>query len=130
MIVVDASVAADAIANRSAVGTKARAALAQDERWLVPDHWRTEVFSAIRGLYLGGKISEVAAESSIRRLAVTAVEQASISPLLAHVWALRHNFSAYDAPYVVLAAERNLTLVTGDARLAQAAVGQCRVELV
>jgi predicted nucleic acid-binding protein len=130
LIVADAAAVADAMTREGSAGERARAALAQDERWLVPEHWPAEVFSAIRGLYLGGKLTETAAEQAIRRLARTSVEQASVRPLLVRMWALRHNFGAYDAPYVALAAQHDLTLVTGDERLARAAVAHCRVQLV
>jgi predicted nucleic acid-binding protein len=39
---------------------------------------------------------------------------------LARIWQLRHNLSAYDAAYVVLAEKLGATLLTRDARLASA----------
>jgi len=40
--------------------------------------------------------------------------------LLARVWQLRHNFSAYDAAYVGLAEKLGAPLITRDGRLAAA----------
>jgi predicted nucleic acid-binding protein len=50
--------------------------------------------------------------------------------LLPRVWALRNNFSAYDAVYVALAEVLDATLLTHDRRLAVAARRHAMVELV
>ena len=41
--------------------------------------------------------------------------------MLDRVWELRHNVTAYDATYVALAEELDCSLLTADARLANAA---------
>jgi predicted nucleic acid-binding protein len=50
--------------------------------------------------------------------------------LLARMWELRHNFTAYDAAYVSLAEALNTALLTRDGRLANAAAPFVSVELV
>jgi len=50
--------------------------------------------------------------------------------LLRRVWALRDNFSAYDAVYVALAEVLDATLLTHDRRLAAAARQHVSVELM
>jgi predicted nucleic acid-binding protein len=50
--------------------------------------------------------------------------------LLPRIWALRDNFSAYDAVYVALAEVLEATLLTHDRRLAVAARQHVSVELV
>ncbi len=48
--------------------------------------------------------------------------------LLRHrIWALRHDFSPYDASYVALAEALGIPLVTSDLRLANAARQYCDV---
>lgn len=50
--------------------------------------------------------------------------------LLPRVWALRNNFTAYDAVYVALAEVLEATLLTHDRRLAAAARQHVSVELI
>jgi predicted nucleic acid-binding protein len=130
VIVVDSSAAVLSFIGVGERATRCRRTLALDRDWSVPQHWGAEVFSAIRGLTLSNKISASAARLGLDLLARSGAEEVRLVGKLERMWALRHNFSAYDAPYVVLAAEHGLTLVTGDVRLARAAVAHCRVQLV
>jgi predicted nucleic acid-binding protein len=130
VIVVDASVAVLAFVGTGVRGHRAREILAGDPEWLVPEHWSVEVFSALRGLAAGRALADRDAVRTLDRLRSAQVHEVNVRDLLARMWALRHNLSAYAAPYVVLAAERDLTLVTGDARMARSALAHCRVELV
>lgn len=130
MIVVDASVLANMVAYADERGKKARAALARDAEWAAPEHWKAEVFSVIRGLALGGKITEDRAVWALDLLPRLGIDQVSLDGLLLKMWQLRDNISGYDAAYVALAEQRRLTLMTSDARLARAATAHCRVELV
>ena len=58
MIVVDASVLANALTDDGPLGQVARAELAQDVHWSGPGHLLGEAFSAVRGRLLGGKIAQ------------------------------------------------------------------------
>jgi predicted nucleic acid-binding protein len=51
-------------------------------------------------------------------------------PFLFRIWELRHNVTAYDAPYLALAEALAAPLVTCDAKLASAAGHQARIELL
>lgn len=130
MIVVDASVLANMLVYADDRGRKARSVLGRDVEWAAPEHWKAEVFSVVRGLALGNKIKEAQAVWAIERLPHLGIDHVPLDDLLARMWQLRANISGYDAAYVALAEARNLTLVTSDGRLAQAATSYCRVELV
>lgn len=130
MIVVDASVIASVLAYSDDRGRKARAVLGRDPEWAAPEHWKVEVFSVMRGLALGGKITNEMATRAVDRISRLGVDTVPIDDLLTRMWQVRANISAYDAPYVALAERRALTLVTADGKLARAASAYCRVELV
>jgi predicted nucleic acid-binding protein len=130
VIVVDASVMANMLVYADERGRKARVVLGRDTEWAAPEHWKAEVFSVIRGLELGDKITEEQALHAIARLPHLGIDHVSLDGLLPRMWQLRMQIGAYDAPYVALAESRDLTLVTSDGRLARAATAFCRVELV
>ena len=130
MIVVDASVTTYALLYTDGRGRRARAALARDSEWTVPEHWTIEVFAAVRGLVAGRKVSQEQARTALGRLTRLAVERVPADELIPRMWELRSDVSAYDAPYLALAESRGLTLVTADGRLARTATRFCRVELV
>ena len=74
---------------------QARAILADDPAWLVPEHWRVEVCAALRGLDRGGKLGDAArAVRLLRELTVATVPTAE---LLDRMWQLRASLSTYDA---------------------------------
>ncbi|MDG4762980.1 type II toxin-antitoxin system VapC family toxin [Solwaraspora sp. WMMD406] len=130
MIVVDASVIASVLVYSDDRGRKARAVLGRDPEWAAPEHWKVEVFSVMRGLALGGKITSEVAARAVDRISRLGVDTVPIDDLLTRMWQFKANISAYDAPYVALAERRSLTLVTADGKLARAASAYCRVELV
>ena len=130
MIVVDASVLANALLYADERGRKARAVLGRDTEWAAPEHWKAEVFSVVRGLMLGSKLKEKQAVRAIDRLPRLGIEHVSLDELLPRMWQLRAGVSGYDAAYVALAETRAISLVTSDGRLARAATSYCRVELV
>ena len=111
-------------------GRRARTALRRDPEWAAPEHWKAEVFSAIRGLALGRKIGEEQARHAVDRLPRLAVDCISLDGLLSRMWQLRNAVGGYDSGYVALAEARDLTLVTSDGRLARAATPFCRVEFI
>jgi predicted nucleic acid-binding protein len=130
VIVVDASVLANMLIYQDNRGRKARSVLARDVQWAAPEHWKAEVFSVLRGLTLGRKITEEHAVRAVDRLPILGIDHVSLDSLLPRMWQLRSAISGYDAAYVALAESRDLTLVTADGRLARTAMTYCRVELV
>jgi predicted nucleic acid-binding protein len=130
VIVVDASTMVNMLVYADERGRKARAVLGRDTEWAAPEHWKAEVFSVLRGLLLGGKISEELAWRAIQRVLRLGVDHVSLDELFPRMWRLRAAISGYDAAYVALAEARGLALVTSDARLARTAIAYCRIELV
>jgi len=101
-----------------------------DPAWLVPEHWRTEVLSATRGLLLGGKIEMEEADFAVEWLRDVTTITAPTGPHLARMWQLRSNLSVYDAGYVAVAEAHDVTLVTADVRVQRAGVARCPVRVL
>lgn len=118
-LVVDASVVAEILLGTEA-GRRA-AALLDGHELVAPEHLTAEVASVIRGWSLGRQISDDQALRAFREFEELGVEQVPMMSLLPAVFSLRHNISAYDAMYVVLARAVPCRLLTLDARLAAAA---------
>lgn len=129
MIVVDASALANALTDDGPVGTRARAELARDVHWAAPEHLVVEVFSAVRGRWLGQRISEKRAEEALSAMGDATIDLVAAAPLLNRMWELRSNVSGYDAAYLALAESFDCALVTADARLARIPDLRCEVRL-
>jgi predicted nucleic acid-binding protein len=129
MIVVDASVLANALTDDGPIGDAARAELGRDPHWTAPDHVQVEVFSVICGRWLGEQIREQRAVDAIDALRSASIELVRTAPLLARMWELRNNVSGYDAAYVAVAEIYACSLVTADARLERAPDVRCPIRL-
>lgn len=129
MIIVDASVMANALVGDDRHGKQARAELARDPHWAGPEHMVAETFSTIRGLSLAGKIDGQRAHDAVTTLTNLTIELLSTQQLLGRMWQLRDNVSGYDAAYAVAAETHGCPLVTADARLARAVNTICYVRL-
>jgi predicted nucleic acid-binding protein len=130
VIVVDASVLADALIDDGPQGESARAELTSDSQWAAPAHLLVEVVSVIRGKVLGGKLGLVRAAEAIGALSQLVVIEVGAGQLVDRMWELRGNLTAYDAAYVAAAEMLGCPLITGDARLVKANGVRCVVRLV
>ncbi|QLH23783.1 type II toxin-antitoxin system VapC family toxin [Streptomyces sp. Rer75] len=130
MIIVDASVLTEALTGDGAAGKAARARLAQDPHWAAPSHLVVETFHAVRGRFLGGKISSARAEDAVAALTGASIEAIGIQSLLIRMWELRGNVSGYDAAYIAAAEAYRAPLITGDARLSRCTVARCVIEVI
>lgn len=129
MIVVDASALTNAFTDDGPVGAHSRAELARDVHWAAPEHLVVEVFSAVRGRWLGRKISKDRSEDALSALAGATIDLVASAPLLPRMWELRSTISGYDAAYVAMAETFGCALVTADARLARVRDVRCEVRV-
>ncbi|RCW45101.1 putative nucleic acid-binding protein [Halopolyspora algeriensis] len=130
MLVVDASVLADALLDDGPAGRQCRDELAADDRWAAPSHLTVEILSVVRGRLLGRKITRERADEAVLALGELAVELVESGQLITRVWQLRGNATAYDATYVAAAEAMECPLVTRDRRLSRARGIRCEVRLV
>lgn len=132
LAVVDASVvtafyATDSEDARREVVT---ARLAAGDQLVAPAHLDAEVVSALRGLGQGIAAVRTAGSAAVRHLAGLPIRRMPLAPLLARMWELRENVTAYDAAYVALAERLGAPLITADARLAAAHGPRCTFDLI
>jgi len=125
VIVLDASAAVLALLNDG----DARQALAYDTV-AIPHLTDSEVAQTLRAQVLRGSVDVDAAGAALARWARLGVLRFVVVGLLARIWELRDNLTAYDATYVALAEALTCELLTADARLAQAPGPRCSITVV
>jgi predicted nucleic acid-binding protein len=89
-----------------------------------------EVTAVLRRQVLAGRLDQHRAELALEDLSRLQIQRAAHLPLLARIWTLRDNLSAYDAAYVALAEALDVELLTADARLASAPGLRCRITVL
>ena len=129
MIVVDAPVLANALTDDGPVGKRGRQELARDPHWTAPQHFVVEVFAAIRGRWLGRKISEQRAVAALTAMAEVSIDLVAATSLRARTWELRNNLTGYDSAYLAVAETYGCALVTADTRLTSAPDLRCEIRL-
>ena len=129
MIVLDASAAVDWLLQTSAGQSIERRIYSRNETLHAPDLLDLEATQVLRRLSLQRVVSAHRADEALRDLLDLRITRYPHLVLLPRIWRLRHNFSAYDAAYVVLAENLGATLVTRDARLASVTGHVALVEL-
>jgi predicted nucleic acid-binding protein len=125
MIVVDASAAVLGLLNDG----DARRSLASDVV-AVPHLADSEVANTLRSQVLRGTALELEARDALDRWARLGMRRFAVVGLLARVWELRENLTAYDATYVALAETIGCELMTADRRLASAPGPACPIVVV
>lgn len=129
MIVLDASAAVDWLLQTAAGQKIENRIYLQNESLHAPHLLDLEVAQVVRRLVREGTVSAQRGHQAIDDLLALRLTRYPHFVLLPRVWRLRHNLSAYDAAYVVLAEKLQAPLLTRDARLASAPVGAVRIEL-
>jgi predicted nucleic acid-binding protein len=94
---------------------------AEGDELFAPHLVDAEVGHVLGRLVAAGELESADAESALVDLADLPLRRSPHTWLLDSAWRLRSNVSFYDALYLALAQELELTLVTLDARLARAA---------
>jgi predicted nucleic acid-binding protein len=129
MIVLDASATVDWLLQTSAGQRIEKRIYSRNETLYAPHLLDLEVAQVFRRLASQGVVSVHRAGEAIRDLLDVRITRYPHLVLLPRIWQLRHNFSAYDAAYIVLAEKLGAALVTRDARLASASGHAAPVEL-
>lgn len=129
MIVLDASAAVDWLLQTPEGRRIEERIYSPNQSLHAPHLLDLEVGQVLRRLVREAVISARRAEEAVQDLVDLRVTRYPHFVFLPRIWQLRHNLSAYDASYVVLAEELGATLVTRDARLASASGRAIAVEV-
>lgn len=130
MIVVDASVLANAIADDDADGHRARDELRAAEGLAAPDLVDVETTAVLRKRWLDGALSDQRFAVAIEDLEDLELDRYPALPLMRRAFELRANVTAYDSAYIALAELLGCELLTGDRRLAGAPGTTCPIRLI
>ena len=127
MIVVDASILANAIGDDGTDGRRARDEIRGAGYVAAPDLVDVETVAVLRKRWLGGTISERRFATAIRDLEAIDVDRYPTLRLMRRAYELRANVTAYDATCVALAEALGCDLLTGDRRVASAPGPRCAI---
>lgn len=133
MLVVDASVVAELLLARPAADRIERHIAGHGYELHAPHLLDIEVLSALRRLVASGAASAARAGEAVSDLLDLPLERYPHDILAPRIWALRDNFSAYDAAYLALAeilTKGGAPLLTADAGLARGARAHSTVEVL
>ena len=130
MIVIDASVLANAIADAGPDGHRARSELRAAGELAAPDLVDVETTAVLRKRWLAGTINDERFALAIEDLGDLSIDRYPTLPLMRRAYELRANVTAYDAAYVALAEVLDCELLTGDRRLANATGPRCKIRLL
>ncbi len=130
MIIVDASILANALADDGADGATARNRLTNARQLAAPDLIDVETVAVLRKRWIGDDLTDQRFSDAIEDLDDLDLTRYPMLPLMRRAFELRANVTAYDATYVALAERLDCTLLTADQRLATAPTITCPVEVL
>jgi predicted nucleic acid-binding protein len=131
VIVIDASVLANAIGDDGVDGRLARSELRTAAGAVAaPDLVDVETTAVLRKRWLARAITDRRFLAAVKDLQALDLDRYPTLPLMIRVYQLRANLTAYDATYVALAEGLGCELLTGDVRLATAPGPRCPIRLL
>lgn len=130
MIVLDASVLANALADDGTDGDTSRRALREAREMTAPDLIDVEVASVLRKRWLQGSLTDQRLSTAVVHLQRLEFERVPTLRLVRRALGLRANISCYDACYIALAEALGCELLTADKRLSTAAGPRCTVRVL
>jgi predicted nucleic acid-binding protein len=130
MMVVDASTILELLLNTPAAGRIAERLFPPGESLHAPHLLDIEVAQVIRRYCRAGELASERGREALADLADLPITRYPHDFLLARIWELRHNLTAYDASYVALAEALDAPLLTCDRRLAAASGHDARIEVM
>ncbi len=89
-----------------------------------------EASHVLRRFVQRGIVTAHSASVALDALVTFPLERWDHRPLLTRAWALRHNFSSYDAIYIALAESLDAPLLTLDGGMARTDLHRAAVELI
>jgi predicted nucleic acid-binding protein len=129
MIVLDASAAVDWLLQTAAGQRIENRIYSRSETLHTPHLLDLEVTQVLRRLTRQGVVSVRRANEVVQDLLDLRITRYPHTLFVPQIWQLRHNFSAYDAAYIVLAEKLGAALVTRDAQLASASGHTANIEV-
>ena len=130
MIVVDASVLANALADDGDDGRACREVLLAGGDLAAPDLVDVETVSVLRKQWLVRRLPAARFRSALDDLESLPLTRYPTLSSMRRAYELRANVTPYDAAYVALAEALGCPLVTGDQRLAGASGPACEIRVV
>ena len=130
MIVVDASVLANAVGDDEGAGRQARDLMRVHRELAAPDLVDVETTAVLRRRWLAGMLTDERFEQAVADLVAFPLARYPTVEFMPRAVELRANVTAYDASYVALAEALDWPLCTGDGRLAKAPGPRCAMLLM
>lgn len=130
MIVVDASVLANVVADDGDDGRRARQELRAGGDLAAPDLIDVETVAVLRKRWLTGTVSDQRFAAAIEDLEELTLDRYPTLRFMRRAYELRANVTSYDAAYVALAEALNCELLTADERLSKASGPRCPIRLL
>jgi len=129
VIVLDASAAVEVLGDTPA-GREILGRLTDERVLHAPHILDLEVVSAFRRQSALGTIGRERIAQALALYGKMRIMRYPHYPYIDRIWALRHNFSAYDACYLALVESLGATLITRDKALASARLRRGNIELI